>query len=89
MSKYLSILLTNSVQLGLAIALIAWGVAYGYETYRGDQCNQAFDTLATANQGRISNVQARLETVRSREAALQARTGDLVRKSNGPAKDQK
>jgi hypothetical protein len=69
--------------------LIAWGIAYGYETYQGDRCNEAFATLAATNQTRLNHGQARLELSRTREVALQRRTGELTEKFNGPGKDGK
>ena len=89
MGKYLSILLSSGIQLTLGIALIVWGITYGYQNYRGDQCSEAFDTLAASNQARIDNVQARLDRIRTREAALQARAGEVAKKLNGPATDGK
>jgi hypothetical protein len=60
MSKVYSILLSSGVQLTLGVAMIAWGIAYGYQNYQGDQCSEAFDALVTNNQVRIGKVQARI-----------------------------
>jgi hypothetical protein len=89
MWKHLSILLTSSIQLTLGIALIACGIAYGYENYQGDKCSQAFDAVLASNQTRIKDVQARLDRNRVRDAALQARVAEIVRTFNWPAKDRK
>lgn len=84
-----SALLDSGIQLALGIAMIAWGIAYGYQNYQGDQCNEAFDRLIASNQVRIGKVQARIDSIRTREAALQARAGELAKSFNGPAKDGK
>lgn len=82
-------LLYTGIQLTLAIASIAWGIAYGYENYQGDRCNEAFAALAATNQTRLNNVQARIESSRTREIALQNRAGELAAKFSGPARDRK
>ena len=89
MWKHLSILLTGSIQLTLGIALIVWGIAYGYKNYQGDQCSQVFDALLASNQTRIDDVRARIEKIRAREAAVQARVAEISRAFNGPVKDGK
>jgi hypothetical protein len=89
MWKHLSILLTCGFQLILPIAFIAWGIAYGYEAYQGDRCNEAFASLLASNQVRINNVQARIDKVHAREAAVQARVAEIARKFNGPVNDGK
>jgi hypothetical protein len=79
----------SGIQLVLAIALIAWGIMYGYEDYQGDQCSQAFDAHAKTDQIRIKNVQARLDKNQTRAAVLQARAGEVASKLNGLGKDGK
>ena len=89
MWKHLSIPLTGSIQLTLGIALIVWGIACGYQNYQGDQCSQAFDARLAGNQTHVNDVHARIEKIRAREAAVQARVAEIVRTFNGPAKDGK
>jgi len=89
MWKPLSILLSSSVQFMIAIAFIACGIAYGYETYRGDRCNDDFAAHLASNQSRIDKVQARIDGIRVREAAVQARVAEIARKFNGPVNDAK
>jgi len=50
----------------VAVALTGWGIAYGYATYQGDQCNQSFND-------RNQSLQVRSKTVQTRAASLQAR----------------
>jgi len=72
------------LQIAMAFAMIGWASAYGYETYQLNQCNQTVNEAVAANQARIANVQLRIEKVRSREASLQARSNDFIKKFNGP-----
>lgn len=77
------------IQLPLGIALIAWGVTSGYQQYQGDRCSQAFEAQTAANQISINHVQARLDMIRKREAALGARAAEVAKKFNGAEKDGK
>jgi hypothetical protein len=89
MTTRLPLVLYSIIQLPLGVALIAWGITYGYQNYRGDQCSEAFDTLSAANQVGINHVQARLEMIRTREAALGARVAEFAKKFNESVKDGK
>jgi hypothetical protein len=78
-------LIYPTLQILSGAAMICWGVAYGYENYRGDQCTESFNQLSDSNQARISDLQARIDKVRAREASLQARTNELIKGVNSPA----
>jgi len=80
MTKRTTALLIGGIQFVLALALIAGGIAYGYENFQGDQCGRAFNALVATNQAAISDLQAGLDAVRKREATLQARRGELEKK---------
>ena len=85
MTLRLSDTLLAGIQVVVGVLVIGLAVVAGYQNYQGDTCNDAFATLAASNETRINNVQSRLDQVRTREAALQARTKVL----NAPAKDTK
>ena len=74
-----SSLVYKILQILSGVAMIAWGVVYGYENYRGDQCTESFNQLLESNQIRITDLQARIDKVRVREASLQARTNELIK----------
>jgi hypothetical protein len=80
MTERTKTLLLGGIQFVLALALIAGGIAYGYENFQGDQCGRTFSALAATNQAGISDVRARLDAVRKREAALQTRRSELEKK---------
>jgi hypothetical protein len=75
-------------QLASAAAMIGFAVSYGYESYQANQCLQAFNQLSESNRARLTSVQARIEDVRTREAHLQARSGELIGKFNGPQSNE-
>ena len=89
MLKHASILLNSGIQITLGIAFIGWGITYGYQNYQGDRCNDAFHVLAESNQVRLNNVQARIDKMRVREAAMQARVAEIAKTFNERAKDAK
>jgi hypothetical protein len=72
------------LQILTGLAMIGWGVVYGYENYRGDRCIESFNQLSESNQVRITDMQARIDKVRAREASLQARTNQLIKGVNTP-----
>lgn len=71
------------------MALIVCGIAYGYKNYQGDKCGEAFDAIAASNQVRIKNVQARIDSIRTRETSVQARVAGIARRFSRPVKDGK
>jgi hypothetical protein len=79
-----SSLMFKILQVLSGLAMIGWGVAYGYENYRGDRCSESFNELSASTQMRITDLQARIERVRVREASLQARTNELIKSVNTP-----
>jgi hypothetical protein len=72
------------LQILSGVVMIGWGVAYGYENYRGDRCTESFNQLFESNQLRITDLQARIDKVRAREASLQARANQLIKDVNTP-----
>jgi hypothetical protein len=72
------------LQILSGVAMIGWGVAYGYENYRGDRCMESSNQLLESNQTRITDLQGRIDKVRAREASLQARTNALIKSVNTP-----
>jgi cell division protein FtsB len=74
----------GTLQILTGVAMVGLGVAYGYENYRGDQCIASFNQLSENNQIRITDLQARIDKVRAREASLQARTNELIKDVNKP-----
>jgi cell division protein FtsB len=72
------------LQILSGVAMIGWGVAYGYENYRGDQCIASFDQLSESTDARMAALQARIDKVRDREASLRARSNELIKSVNTP-----
>ena len=77
--------LLAGIQAVIGIVVIALAVTAGYQNYQGDKCSEAFKALAATNQTRINQVQARLDAVRVREAALQLR----MKAQSAPGSDTK
>jgi hypothetical protein len=79
--------MTRSLTYGIlqilsGVAMIGWGVTYGYENYRLDQCREGFNLLADSNEIRMTDLQGRIDKVRAREASLQARMKDAGAKKD-------
>jgi hypothetical protein len=87
--KIFQSMLLSAIQLALGIALIAWGIAGGYQNYQGDRCNDAFASLLASNQVRIDDVRARIEKLHARDAALQARVAEVAKKFSERTNDGK
>jgi hypothetical protein len=74
----------RALQILSAFAVIGWAVAYGYENHQGNQCIESFNQLSESNRVRITDLQARIDKVRAREASLQARANELIKSVNTP-----
>jgi hypothetical protein len=76
------------LQTVMAFATIGWLGVFGYANYVGSQCNQAFNKRAASNQAQLNTVELRKDKILSREKSLQSRSGELIKKLDGPDSGQ-
>jgi hypothetical protein len=75
-------------QTVMAFATIGWLAAFGCENYIGSQCNQTFSERAASNQAHLYTVELRNDKILSREKSLQSRSGEFIKKLDGPDSGQ-
>jgi hypothetical protein len=72
----------------LAVATMVFLGVFGYESYVGGQCNQMVNERVASSQAQLDTVQRRIDKIHARQESLQARSGEPIKKFDGPDSGQ-